>query len=125
MATTSKSTMIECQKCKGLNTKESIVCGFCGAKLKPHEGARPISTHYEDKQKLTKDDIVQIILCTSFLLAYVIIFDMTVNAVLGAIAFFIGKKRDSVILEIIGIIGMSLFIGMILLYIILRAWGMA
>ena len=120
-----QSSMIKCPKCKALNTKESIVCGSCGTKLPKHEGIRPVNLSCKEKQTLSKSEILEIVLCVLFLLIYVIVFNKFINAILGCIALFLARKRNSVTLEVIAWLGIGLFLGDVLLYAILVGWGFA
>lgn len=118
-----KSSMIECPKCKALNTKESIICGSCGVKLPKHEGIKPVKLNYEEKQTLSKSEVLDIVLCVMFSFIYVIVFNILINAILGCIALFLARKRNSAALEVVAWIGIGLFFGNVLLYAILVGWG--
>lgn len=122
--TNSKSTMIECKKCKALNTKESDVCGSCGAKLEEHEGVRLVKVENEEKHPITRGELLEIIFCTLICLFYVTIGNMLINAIVGGICLYIARKRNSVALEIVAWLGIGFFLGTMALYAILSAWGL-
>lgn len=115
--------MIECPKCGGLNTKESKVCGNCGAELAYHEGIRIIKKLPDEKIGFDSYQLVDIILSSILILVFLFVPNLLISAPLVIIGLIIAKRRNSNALQavswsIIGIIG-----GFIALILLLTAWG--
>lgn len=115
--------MIECPNCGSLNTKESRICGNCGADLGYHEGIRLIKKLPDDKTGFNTYQWIDIILSFGLLISFLLIPNFLISGFFAIICLIISKRRNSSVLEAVclGIIG--LIFGYVAVSLLISAWG--